>query len=96
LKILRERMKDEWYYEMDEPIVPTCSKDDAEKLPDPYREDALEKWKNYERDFRLYRKDKQWWEVAKDEIENPKGRAAKLLGWRTQCEYEDFEVVEIE
>ena len=97
LKVLRERMADGyWYYDPDEPTKPVCSREDAEKLPDPFRETALEAWKIYDRKFRQYKKDEEWLKAARDEIENSKGWAAKLLGRRRDCEYEGFEIVKVE
>lgn len=96
LKVLRDRMDDGWYYEPEEPYQPTVSKEDAEKLPDPFRGMALENLVKYAKDRKFYEREKKWFETAKAEVKDPKGLAAKLLGWRAQAKYEGFEIVEVE
>lgn len=101
LKVFKERVEDEYWYDysdLEEPVRPDISKEDAEKLKnEQIKRSVLEAWKSYEYDLK---NNKEWLEekrLYESALKDERGNIAlAFLDSRRNGEYEGFEIIDAE
>ena len=99
LKILQERYEDGYggYDPSDNiPKVPELTMDAVENLPELYKTIELDKYKTYQRDKRAYDRNLAWFNSLEKELIHPEGKAWNLLKYRTDYQYENVELKNVE
>ncbi len=100
LKVIKERMdpKYAWYIEPNDlPIPePAYTAEEAGKLREPYRAQALQDLKTYERVIQKRNEEVAFWDLIQKAVAGDRVAAVKVLQARRDHQYETFEFEEIE